>query len=111
MGLRARQVVFSQDAARLILKAAELGFEVTLGEALRPIEMQELYVRQGRSQTMNSYHLKKLAIDLNLFIGGKLCTVEQIQPLGIWWESLSMKHKWGGNWKTFKDSPHFELHE
>ena len=111
MGLRDRQVIFAQDAAKLIQKAAELGFEVTLGEALRPIEMQELYVKQGKSQTMNSYHLKKLAIDLNLFKANQLCTTAQVKPLGDWWESLSEKHKWGGNWTGFKDSPHFELHE
>lgn len=111
MGLRDHQVVFSRDVAKLINKAFELGFEVTLGEALRPLEMQTLYVKQGKSHTMDSYHLKKLAIDLNLFINAQLCSTNQIKPLGDWWESLSEKHKWGGNWITFKDSPHFELHE
>lgn len=111
MGLRDRQVVFSRDLAKLINKAFEMGYEVTMGECLRPIEMQQLYIKQGKSQTMNSNHLKKLAVDLNLFIDGKLCTLQQIKPLGDWWESLDSKHKWGGNWKTLQDSPHFELLE
>ena len=76
-------------------------------------------LKTGKSKTMNSYHLKRLAIDLNFFKpvydeDGKLkgytltWRYEDIKPFGEYWESLNPKNKWGGNFKTFKDTPHFE---
>ena len=116
MSLLTEQHVFSRHVAQLLEKAFELGFEVSLGEALRPIEMQRIYVQRGSSKTMQSSHLDKLAIDLNLFKNGVLCTAEQIRPLGKWWEGLDPHNRWGGSWRglveakksSFVDSPHFE---
>ena len=116
MGLRDEQMAFAKDVQLLLTRAWDLGYEVTLGEVMRPIEMQQLYFKQGKSKTMDSQHLKKLAIDLNLFIDGKLCTAEQIKPLGKYWESLDAKNRWGGSWRgkvesgasKFVDGPHFE---
>jgi hypothetical protein len=110
------QQVFLIHAAQLILKATELGFVVTAGELWRPDEMQRVYVQTGRSKTMDSQHGKRLAIDLNLFREGALCTREQIAPLGQWWEALDAKNRWGGSWRgqvearksSFIDAPHFE---
>lgn len=107
---------FLQDAARLILKAADLGLVATAGELMRPQEMQELYVKTGRSKTMDSQHGKRLAIDLNIFVNGKLASREEIAPLGRWWETQNPKNRWGGSWRglvelkksSFIDAPHFE---
>lgn len=117
--LGGKQELFAQHVALLIQQAYSLGFGIRLGEALRPIEMQELYVKTGRSKTMNSMHIKKLAIDLNLVLNGRLATREEIKPLGDWWESLDPKNRWGGSWRglveskksSFIDSPHFERQE
>jgi len=117
MTLGEEQSLFASQVVRhLIPRAYELGFEVRLGEVQRPIEMQELYVKTGRSKTLNSMHIKKCAIDLILLVNGKICTREQIKPLGDFWESLSPKNRWGGNWRglvdsgksSFVDAPHFE---
>lgn len=116
MGLLQEQQTFSRHVAQLLEKAFEFGYEVSLGEALRPIEMQRLYVQRGASKTMQSSHLDKLAIDLNLFKDGKLCTADQVRPLGKWWEGLDSHNRWGGSWRglveagrsSFIDSPHFE---
>jgi hypothetical protein len=116
MSLVAYQAEFTLDACRLIVKATELGFVVTFGECHRPQEMQDIYVRTGRSKTRTSQHGKRLAIDLNLFRDGKLCTREQVKPLGDWWEAQHPKNRWGGNWRgqvdahksSFIDVPHFE---
>lgn len=116
MSLRSEQVLFTDDLVKLLIHARSLGFEVTLGEVWRPIEMQQLYFKSGKSKTMNSQHLKRLAADLNLFKDGKLCTCQEIQPLGKYWESLSEKNRWGGSWRglvesgqsRFLDCPHFE---
>jgi len=103
------QAEFLLDFCALIQKAASLGFTVTPGELQRPIEMQEIYVRTGRSKTMNSKHIERMAGDLNFFIAGKYITEKELlQPLGDYWEELDPKNSWGGNWNSFKDTPHFE---
>lgn len=116
MMLGENQEAFAKDVALLLAKAWELGFSVRLGEVQRPIEMQQLYVKTGRSKTMDSMHIKKCAIDLVLLIDGQVCTREQIKPLGDYWEGLNTINRWGGNWRgavdsgksSFIDAPHFE---
>ncbi len=116
MGLRDEQMAFAKDVVKLLIQAEVLGYEVTLGEVQRAVEMQQMYVQAGRSKTMNSMHLKKCAIDLNLFRNGRLCTRDEIRPLGEFWEALHEKNRWGGNWRglvdagksRFVDAPHFE---
>ena len=109
MSLVKEQAAFLRDVARLIEKATELGFDVTGGELYRTPEQQDIYVRAGRSKTFNSMHLKRLAIDLYFFRNGVLAfTKDEIQQIGVEWEAMDPKNKWGGNWKSFKDLPHFE---
>ena len=117
MSLIVAQAEFLLDACKLIEHATNSGFIVTGGELTRPIEMQQLYVKSGRSKTMASQHLKRLAIDLNFFRDGKLIqTREELKPLGDFWEGLNPKNRWGGNWRglvdsgksRFVDCPHFE---
>ncbi|HEY9657513.1 MAG TPA: hypothetical protein V6C65_03550 [Allocoleopsis sp.] len=110
------QKAFAKDMVVLLQKAWELGYEVTMGECYRTVEQQQIYVRTGRSKTMKSNHMNRTAVDLNLFKDGKLCTRDQIKPLGDFWENLNPKNRWGGNWRGlvdegrshFIDSPHFE---
>ena len=109
MGLVTEQAAFLQDAAKLIIKAKEMGFTVTGGELQRTLEQQHIYLNSGRSKTMASNHLLKCAIDLNFIKDGKIISdVALLKPLGDWWETLNPKNRWGGNWKTFIDTPHFE---
>lgn len=105
----AEQAAFLLDVAKLINKATDMGFVVTGGELFRTPEQQQIHIRAGRSKTMNSLHLRRCAIDLNFFKGGKLTyDVALLKPVGDYWESLNPKNQWGGNWKSFKDVPHFE---
>lgn len=116
MTLGEHQEAFARDFALLLAEAWRLGYSVRLGEVQRPLEMQQLYVQQGRSKTLNSMHIKKCAADLVLLTDGKVCTREQIKPLGDWWEALNPLNRWGGNWRgmidagksNFVDAPHFE---
>lgn len=115
MSMVNEQHAFLQDVAKLLQKAVELGFIVTGGELFRTPDQQAIYIRTGRSQTMASNHLKRLAIDLNIFIkqadGSPVLTydISILKPLGDFWEQLTPgKNSWGGNWKSFKDVPHFE---
>lgn len=105
MTLGQNQEAFSRDLVNLLQYVLKLGYQVRIGEAQRPVEMQEMYIRTGRSKTMNSMHLKRCAADLHFTLNGVLCYPKE---LGDYWESLSPENQWGGNWKSFKDAPHFE---
>lgn len=105
MSLRNEQSKFASDILRLLEYAQTAGYEFTFGEAERPLEMQQIHVAKGRSKTMNSMHLKRCAFDIHFFRDGVLCYP---QEMGDFWESLDARNQWGGNWKSFKDAPHFQ---
>ncbi len=106
MTLGQNQQAFARDLVKLLQRAFELGYEVRMGELLRTPEQQTIYIQTGRSKTMNSMHLKKCAADLHFFKDGQLCYP---QELGGFWETLSPSiNRWGGNFRSFKDEPHFE---
>lgn len=109
MSMVQEQHAFLQDVAKLIVFAAEQGFLVTGGELHRTPEQQQIYVKTGRSKTMNSKHLSRTAIDLNFLKDGKLVyDIPALTAIGQYWESLSPKNSAGMFWKSFKDVPHFE---
>ena len=109
MSLVDEQAEFLKDAAKLINKCFELGFVVTGGELFRTAEQQAIYLQKGLSKTSNSMHLKRCAIDLNFFKDGKIIWDKAtLAPLGAFWESLNPKNRWGGNFKSLVDCPHFE---
>jgi len=108
-GLVAEQAAFLLDVSLLIQFATAQGWVITGGELWRSPEQQEIYFKSGRSKTMNSHHLKRCAVDLNFFWNGTLVwDRELIKSVGHYWESLSPKNKWGGNFRGFVDVPHFE---
>jgi hypothetical protein len=102
------QFAFTLDVARLIAFIANAGFVVTLGEAARTIEQQKIHFKNGRSKTLKSKHIDRLAIDLNIFKDGVLCGYDDTLQIGEYWESLSPENVWGGRWKTIVDTPHFQ---
>jgi hypothetical protein len=82
--------------ALLIIRAHQLGYEITFGDA---------WAKTGHRN--NSFHYKRLAIDLNLFKDGKwLKTTKDHKPLGEFWEHLG--GSWGGDWN---DGNHYSLGE
>lgn len=122
MRLSQKQQIFTLNVAKLISKAEELGIGLTFGDAFRHKDLQYLYYHgltfendelvktRRKTRTMNSMHLKRLAVDFNFFINGKLTYKKQdLQDLGDFWESLNKCNRWGGNFKSFLDTPHFEM--
>lgn len=102
--LREKQSRFAGMVARLIVRAGELGYEVTLGEAWRSEEEARRLASNGAG-IRRSLHCDRLAIDLNLFGGGRwLEGSEAHKPLGEWWESIG--GCWGGR---FGDGNHYSL--
>jgi len=94
------------------LEITEVDFAVI--EGVRSRERQAKLVAKGASMTMNSRHLTGHAVDLAAWVDG-----------GIRWdwplyyklaaamkqasEEMNIQITWGGDWKKFKDGPHFQL--
>lgn len=101
MGLRTEQSEFMKDLGKLLEYAHKMGYELTGGDLWSKPEY--------RAHKSNSQHYKKLAIDLNLFVGGRYqSSSEYHQPLGEFWESLNPKNRWGGR---YHDGNHYERME
>jgi hypothetical protein len=103
--LREKQSRFARMVPRLIDKATELGYEVTLGDANRDERVfGAVGVFKGYGNP-SSCHKIRLAIDLNLFKNGKfLGSTEDHRQLGEWW--ITQGGAWGGE---FNDGNHYSL--
>lgn len=90
--------------ARLIIRAEEMGYAVTLGEAWRSPQEAARLAGTGAG-VKKSLHCDRLAIDLNLFRGGVWLQDSALHaPLGEVWESMG--GAWGGR---FGDGNHYSL--
>jgi peptidoglycan L-alanyl-D-glutamate endopeptidase CwlK len=108
MKLLEHQFIFWGHVFSLTNHAHQRGWLIQPRELQRTEYQQKKYVEEGKSKTMQSYHLKCLAIDLNFWKGGEWITDKSsLTELGEYWESLDPLNRWGGNW-TFYDPAHFE---
>jgi hypothetical protein len=105
MSLRQKQSKFARMVADLIIKAHDLGYEVTLGDAYRDPRLHGgIGLKKGYGHS-KSCHKIRLAIDLNLFKDGVfLDKSDDHKVLGEWWESQG--GTWGGR---FNDGNHYSL--
>ena len=98
--------------AHRALQLTEIDFLVT--EGLRTREKQIELVKAGASRTTRSRHLTGHAIDVAAWVAGG---VRWDWPL---YDEISRAFKqaafelkvpivWGGDWKSFRDGPHYEL--
>ena len=95
-------------------------------QGLRTFAEQDALYQQGRTtpskkvtnaKAGQSIHNYGFAVDICLIIDGKTASWETAKDwdndkVADWYECVKIfaKHgwEWGGNWKTFKDVPHFE---
>jgi peptidoglycan L-alanyl-D-glutamate endopeptidase CwlK len=108
-----------EDLRAVVLHAAELlpevepfGFIVT--EGLRTTERQRRLLAAGASRTLNSRHLTGHAVDLAVTLDGEVRWDWPLyHRLALLMKTaatdLNVPITWGGDWRTFKDGPHFEL--
>ncbi len=96
----------------LAIQLTEVDFGVT--EGLRTLEKQREYFAKGASKTMKSRHLTGHAVDLAAYIGSEVrwdwpLYHKLADAMKRAANSLNVAIVWGGDWKNFKDGPHFEL--
>jgi len=103
------------DLVRVVKKAAAMSpLDFTVLEGLRTLDRQKQLFNLGATKTLRSRHLTGHAVDLAPMVGG---TVRWDWPLyhrlaKIIKEAAVAENvpiEWGGNWRTFKDGPHWQL--
>ena len=99
------------------IKTSPIDFTVI--ETVRKIEQQKIYVAKGTSKTMKSKHIPSVN-------KSGLCEAFDIAPYPINWKDIKKfiqlsqhikavaKHlgisiEYGGDWKTLKDFPHYQI--
>ena len=103
------------DLVRVVERAIELStVDFTVLEGLRSPERQQTLVASGASQTLNSRHITGHAVDLGAWVDNQVDwswpLYHQIaNAMKAAATELGIPIVWGGDWKTFKDGPHFEL--
>ena len=110
-----------RDLRKVLLEAAKTSpVDFEIGETIRTANRQARLVQAGASQTMRSRHLAhphdglSRAADVVCYVDDKVrwdwplyakvgAHVKQVA------EKLGIDIVWGGDWKTLRDGPHFEL--
>jgi hypothetical protein len=111
MSLGAEQRVFTQQIAKLILWAYKHGYEISFGDAYRDPRVHGDFGEKASYSARDSFHKKRLAIDLNLFVNGEyLQSSESHRQLGEYWKSLDPKNTWGGDFSR-PDGNHYSRGE
>ena len=109
MSDRVYQSIFSLNLAKLIIYIYDRGYTCTGGEWWRTPEMARLYAKSGKG-IIDSMHIRRLAVDLNLFKDGKyLNTTEAHRLFGEYWETLHSMNRWGGDFPK-PDGNHYEMY-
>ena len=96
----------------LAIKKTKVDFTVL--EGWRDLKRQAELVAAGASKTMRSRHLTGHAVDLGAYVGGKVAwdwplyykIADAMKEAA---KELDVDLEWGGDWKSFKDGPHFQL--
>lgn len=108
MTLSEKQRLFTKLLGQLIAWAYQNGFELTLGEGYRTPEQAKLNADKGIG-IRNSLHCERLAVDLNLFVGGVYCPDSAAYArLGEYWKSLHPMCRFGGDFRK-PDGNHFSF--
>lgn len=100
---------------KVVERAIELTeVDFTVLEGLRTPERQKQLVSEGFSQTLKSKHLTGHAVDLGALVNGTVSwdkehyyTIAKAMKKSA--EELKINIRWGGDFKSFFDGPHFEL--
>lgn len=111
------------DLVRVVNRAAKDWKDTSLTwivtEGVRTVERQKELVAAGASKTMNSRHIPgkdgfAKAVDLAAMLDGKVrwdwpLYDKLAKAMMAAAKAEKVPLEWGGDWKSFKDGPHFQL--
>lgn len=110
-----RLVGLHSDLVKVVKRAIEITeVDFSVGEGLRTVDRQKQLLAAHATTTMNSRHLTGHAVDLIALVNGEVrwdwplyhkiaAAMKQAA------KELNIPLEWGGDWKTFKDGPHYQL--
>ena len=101
------------DMVAVVKRAIEITEQdFTVIEGIRNINRQRELYKAGKSTTMSSRHITGHAVDMVPWPvdWNDLERFEVMsEAMKTAAEELDIPIKWGGDWKSFYDAPHFEL--
>ena len=101
------------DMVAVVKRAIEITEQdFTVIEGIRNVSRQRELYKAGKSTTMNSRHITGHAVDMVPW-PVDWDDLERFEVMSEAMkkaaEELDIPIKWGGDWKSFYDAPHFEL--
>ena len=109
------------DLVKVAYRALELcDSDFTVIEGVRTLEKQREYFANGASKTMKSYHLLHEdgfghALDIYPYYDGSVqceAPYAKFKEISVAMKSaakeLGVTITWGGDWKSFQDTPHYQ---
>ena len=103
------------DLVRVVERAIQLTeVDFSVIEGLRTAARQQQLVKSGASKTMRSRHLTGHAVDLAAVIDGEIrwdwpLYAKIAKAVKQAAAELKVPVEWGGDWRSFKDGPHWQL--
>jgi len=110
-----RLVGVHPDLVKVVHRAIEISeVDFTVLEGIRSLSRQKELVAKGASKTMRSRHLTGHAVDLGAWVGGEVrwdwpLYHKIAKAMKQAAKELDQPIEWGGDWRTFKDGPHWQL--
>lgn len=109
-----RLIGVHHDLQRVVNRCHADGAQFIVTEGVRTLERQKLLVASCASKTLKSRHLTGHAVDLAALVGGEVrwdwplyAILAQAMKEAARAEYIAIE--WGGDWRTFRDGPHFQL--
>lgn len=104
-------------ALKFLEECKKQGLNIGISETYRSVERQDYLYAQGRTRSgnivtqsrgssMQSYHQWRLAFDMFNNVRGQEYNEAILTKAGKIGQKLGLE--WGGSWRGFKDSPHFQ---
>ena len=103
------------DLVKVVERAIKItGVDFTVLEGIRTPERQKALVEAGASQTLNSRHITGHAVDLGAWVGDEVrwdwpLYHKIAAAMKDASKQVNVPIEWGGDWRNFKDGPHFQL--
>lgn len=103
------------DLVKVIEHAADVSpVEFVVLEGRRTLARQKVLFAQGASRTLKSRHITGHAVDIAPVIEGKVRwdwpLYNRMAPyIKQAAKTVGVPIEWGGDWKSFKDGPHWQL--